>query len=74
MSCNKFFKPANIDGSMNDAQLIAAISDIIDNVKIFILLRVNIGKVGLTDTLDEKAHYLDLAMDFGIKIHMDGIT
>ena len=61
--CNKFFKLANIDGSMNDAQLIAAICDaVIDNVKNIYPSQQIYWQGWINRYTDEKAHYLSLSI------------
>ncbi|WP_396191467.1 N-acetylmuramoyl-L-alanine amidase family protein, partial [Fannyhessea vaginae] len=63
--CNKFFKLANIDGSMNDAQLIAAICDaVIDNVKNLYPSQQIYWQGWINRYTDEKAHYLGLSNGF----------
>ena len=61
--CNKFFKLANIDGSMNDEQLIAAICDaVIDNVKNIYPSQQIYWQGWINRYTDEKAHYLSLSI------------
>ena len=61
--CNKFFKLANIDGSMNDAQLIVAICDaVIDNVKNIYPHQQIYWQGYINRYTDEKAHYLGLTI------------
>ena len=61
--CNKFFKLANIDGSMNDAQLITAICDaVIDNVKNIYPSQQIYWQGWINRYTDEKAHYLSLSI------------
>ena len=61
--CNKFFKLANIDGSMNDEQLIAAICDaVIDNVKNIYPSQQIYWQGWINRYADEKAHYLSLSI------------
>lgn len=61
--CNKFFKLANINDSMNDAQLINSICDaVMDNVKNIYPSQQIYWQGWINRYIDEKAHYLGLTI------------